>query len=173
MHNFMALLILPMVINDVSSYAGQETRQIKALSEQEVASLARGEGMGFAKAAELNSFPGPKHVLELADELELTDTQRQQTQALFEAMRADAVDLGARIIDAEAALDEMFAARDVDSESLQVVVTTIAELRAALRFVHLDAHLRQTEILNKHQVMQYVALRGYDGSHDGDHEGHH
>jgi hypothetical protein len=42
-------------------------------------------------------------------------------------------------------------------------------LRAQLRFVHLEAHLRQKQILSQHQVAQYVRLRGYDGSHDGHH----
>jgi hypothetical protein len=42
-----------------SPYAGQEQRPIKALSETEMRDLAEGRGMGLAKAAELNSYPGP------------------------------------------------------------------------------------------------------------------
>src|SRR5262249_20157560 len=45
------------------SYAGRQTRAIKALSEEDIAPLLNGEGMGMAKAAELNGYPGPKHVL--------------------------------------------------------------------------------------------------------------
>jgi hypothetical protein len=59
-----------------SPYAGQEGRPIKALSETEMRDLAEGRGMGLAKAAELNSYPGPLHVLELADRLELSEAQR-------------------------------------------------------------------------------------------------
>jgi hypothetical protein len=55
-----------------SPYAGQEQRPIKALSDQEVAALLAGQGAGFAKAAELNGYPGPMHVLELADRLALS-----------------------------------------------------------------------------------------------------
>lgn len=47
-------------------YAGQQTRTIKALSDDEIAALRNGEGMGMAKAAELNGYPGPIHVLSLA-----------------------------------------------------------------------------------------------------------
>ena len=54
-----------------SPYAGQEKREIKALSQEDVEGYLTGQGMGFAKAAELNQYPGPKHVLELARELRL------------------------------------------------------------------------------------------------------
>ncbi len=65
-------------------YAGQHTREIKALSPPDIESYLAGQGMGLAKAAELNHFPGPKHVLELADALNLSKEQLTQTQALFE-----------------------------------------------------------------------------------------
>ena len=45
-----------------SPYAGQETREIKALSRDEINGYLSGDGMAFAKAAELNHYPGPKHV---------------------------------------------------------------------------------------------------------------
>ena len=57
-------------------YAGQQQRQIKALSEQQVADLRAGRGMGLALAGELNGYPGPLHVIELADRLQLGDDQR-------------------------------------------------------------------------------------------------
>jgi hypothetical protein len=61
--------------SDLSPYAGEEQRVIKSLSPEEIESLKAGAGMGFAKLAELNGFPGPKHVLELAGRLELSPTQ--------------------------------------------------------------------------------------------------
>jgi len=70
-----------------SPYSGQEQRSIKALSESDTKDLAEGNGLGLAKAAELNSYPGPRHVLELADELGLSDNQRTATQALYASMR--------------------------------------------------------------------------------------
>src|SRR5262245_46650234 len=42
-----------------SPYAGQEQRAIKALSDEEIRDLLEARGMGLAKAAELNPYPGP------------------------------------------------------------------------------------------------------------------
>src|SRR5262245_36186825 len=69
-------------------YAGLQDRQIKALSDQQIADLRAGRGMGLALAAELNGYPGPLHVLELADALQLSEPQRTETKRLFEAMKA-------------------------------------------------------------------------------------
>ena len=80
----------------VSGYAGQESREIKALSPEEVDAYLSGKGMGFAKAAELNGYPGPAHVLELAAELQLSADQRRRTEALFAAMQSQALDASAR-----------------------------------------------------------------------------
>ena len=75
-------------------YAGLQTRPLKALSGEDLADLREGRGMGLALAGELNGYPGPKHVLELARELNLTEAQRARTQELFDAMKAEAVPLG-------------------------------------------------------------------------------
>ena len=53
--------------SSAATYAGQQNRQIKALSAQEQQDWLEGKGMGLAKAAELNGFPGPMHTLEHAD----------------------------------------------------------------------------------------------------------
>src|SRR5438874_11757444 len=84
-----------------SPYSGQQTRPIKALSEQDIAALLNGEGMGMAKAAELNGYPGPKHVLTLTSELKLTEAQRQQVQVIFDQMSTAARPLGMEIIGRE------------------------------------------------------------------------
>ena len=94
-------------------YAGMQTRPIKALSEQQMADLSAGRGMGLALAAELNGYPGPVHVLELADKLNLSPDQRAGIQRLFDSMKAEAVPLGARLIEQEADLDRQFAGRTV------------------------------------------------------------
>src|SRR5262245_41722644 len=89
-------------------YAGQEKREIKALSPDEIEAYQNGQGMGFAKAAELNQFPGPKHVLELAEQLKLTETQKIETQRIYDRMHADATRLGGLIISKERELDRLF-----------------------------------------------------------------
>jgi hypothetical protein len=79
-------------------YAGQETRTVKALSGEDIAALRKGEGMGMAKAAELNGYPGPVHVMALAAQLGLSETQQRDVKAIFERMSAAAKPLGAELI---------------------------------------------------------------------------
>ena len=52
-----------------SKYFGQETREIKSLSESDIEELKNGRGWGLAKAAELNGVPGPVHLLEMQKEI--------------------------------------------------------------------------------------------------------
>jgi len=161
-----------------SPYAGEQTRTIKALSAEEIASYRSGEGMGFAKAAELNHYPGPRHVLELADDLHLSDEQRTQTQQAFDEMHRAAVALGEQIIEEEARLDALFAEGQAEAEAMQPVLQTIGALQADLRFVHLKAHLAMKTILTEAQVAHYDQVRGYaDGTaphvHDPSRHGAH
>src|SRR5262245_58595568 len=102
-----------------SPYAGQESREIKALSPKEVSDLLAGKGMGLALAAELNGYPGPAHVLELAAQLQLTPEQKLRTEALFKRMQAGAMSVGRQLVDEERALDQQFASKSVTPTSLQ------------------------------------------------------
>ncbi len=144
-----------------SPYAGEQTRDIKALSAAEVADLLAGRGMGFAKAAELNGYPGPAHVLELSAQLQLSAEQRAQTQAIFDRMDAAAKALGARLVAAEAALEGQFRDRQVTGETLSRALEEAATIRGKLRQAHLQAHLEQTRVLTPEQVARYQHLRGY------------
>ena len=145
-----------------SPYRGQEGREIKALSLEEIDALQAGEGMGLARAAELNLYPGPKHVLDLAESLELTEEQRARTGEAFRRMKESAVALGAAIVEEERALDRMFRERVINQEKLETAVRGIANLQGKLRLVHLEAHLELESVLTPEQVSQYTALRGYD-----------
>lgn len=153
-------------------YAGQQARAIKSLSEAEIRGLLNGEGMGFAKVAELNHYPGPLHVLELADQLALTPEQRAKTQALFEGMKAHAIELGKRLVEQEGELDRLFADARIDDDGLQRALHGIALTRAELRAAHLRAHLEMRELLTEHQIAEYDRLRGYSGGqgHGARHE---
>jgi Spy/CpxP family protein refolding chaperone len=153
-----------------SPYVGQAGRDIKALSPQEVADYLNGKGMGLARAAELNGYPGPAHVLELVDQLGLTVEQRTQTEALFQHMRARAVTLGTALIEAERRLDHLFASRTVTATLLEEVLARLGQLQSQLRQVHLEAHLAQAAVLTPQQAAKYHELRGY-AAH-GQHGGH-
>jgi Spy/CpxP family protein refolding chaperone len=144
-----------------SPYAGQETRAIKALSEEELQALLSGQGMGLAKAAELNHYPGPRHVLDLAVRLQLSETQRAETQQIYDRMQHEAVRLGALLVDKERELDHLFVAETVDSQTLQHLTKQIAQLQGDLRLAHLQAHVEMKRLLSHEQINTYGALRGY------------
>jgi Spy/CpxP family protein refolding chaperone len=158
-----------------SPYAGQEHREIKALSVEEIQGYLSGSGMGFAQVAELNHYPGPRHVLDLAEPLQLSEEQRRHTQTLFEDMRTEAVRLGQQLVDKERHLDRLFAAGTISEAKLEELVADITTIRGQLRTVHLRAHLAQKHILTPEQLHRYDALRGYDVSshhHIPAHGGH-
>ena len=117
--------------------------------------------MSLALAAELNGYPGPMHVLEHADALALTTAQRERTQALMHAHKAEARALGAAIVEAERALDTAFASRRVTPEAVAAGTARIGELQGLLRAAHLRTHLEQTALLSPEQVARYQQLRGY------------
>jgi len=54
-----------------SPYAHTQSAEIPTLTDEEIAQLRNGDGMGLARAAELNRYPGPKHTLELGEQLAL------------------------------------------------------------------------------------------------------
>jgi hypothetical protein len=144
-----------------SPYAAQIDEPLKALSAEEQSALLDGQGMGLAKAAELNGYPGPKHVLELAEQLALSDDQRRDSRALFERMRTAARREGAALIEAERALDRLYASRAATRERVDEQLHRIEAVRARLRGVHLDAHLEQAALLDPHQLHRYAMLRGH------------
>jgi hypothetical protein len=151
-------------------YAGQQNRAIASLSEQDVAELLDGAGWGFAKPAELNGYPGPRHLLDLAEELELSPEQVVGIEQAFRNMQTRARDLGAEFVAAEADLNAAFRAGDVDQDSLRALTVRAGELWAALRETHLAAHLQVRPLLSRHQIHEYNRLRGYE---DGAETGHH
>lgn len=145
-------------------YAGEERREIKSLSQEDVEQLLQGHGMGLAKAAELNHYPGPRHVLELGARLELTPAQRAATEAAFRQMRDEAVRLGRQIVERERALDAMFAKGEIDAGKLRAATPEIAGLQGNLRAAHLAAHLEMRRLLSPAQIKKYDELRGYTGA---------
>jgi hypothetical protein len=155
-----------------SPYVAIKNRPIKALSAEEIDGYLEGRGMGFALAAELNGYPGPRHVLELVDSLGLDTARRDQVQRVFDHMHASAVSLGNQLVAAEASLDSAFANRSISQNTLEENVALVATLRGRLRTVHLAAHLEVTELLSEHELREYQRLRGYGGDHGMDHGSH-
>jgi Spy/CpxP family protein refolding chaperone len=148
-------------------YAGLQTRSLKALSDEQLGDLKAGRGMRLALAAELNGYPGPRHVLELAKELNLTETQRQRTQRLYDAMTAEVIPLGERLIAAETDLDRQFSGHTITGANLAAVTATIGATQGELRAAHLKYHLAMMDVLTPEQVARYGQLRGYGSAPAG------
>ena len=91
----------------------------------------------------------------------LSEDQRARTKSLFEAMKAEAVPIGERIIAEEMTLDHLFAERAVTRAALDTAVARIASAQGDLRAAHLRYHLAMTEVLTAGQIARYSALRGY------------
>lgn len=144
-----------------TSYAGEQSREIKALSERDVQGLLHGQGAGLAKAAELNGYPGPAHTLELQEPLGLTPEQAAATASLMQEHKRRARELGAALVEAERRLDALFAERRADVAAVDQATREVALLQARLRAEHLTTHLTQTALLSAEQVRRYAELRGY------------
>lgn len=172
MRLFILLLATIPLLAQTSPYTSMQQRPIKALSEDAVREYREGAGMGLALAAELNGYPGPKHILELADKLELTDAQKTAVKGVFDRMHDDAVKLGAEIVDLEAVLDRAFRDASIKPEQLAELTTKIATLQGRLRYRHLVAHLESREILTAGQRQEYAKLRGYSAQQH-QHQHHH
>lgn len=142
-------------------YAGMQQREIKALSNEQIADLRAGRGMSLALPAELNGYPGPAHALELAEALGLSAQQRARTQALFEQMQSQAKARGEEVLAAERALDQLFKDQRATPEALAGATTQAALAQGRLRESHLRYHLAMRDLLSAEQVAQYNKLRGY------------
>ncbi len=156
------LAVAPIVAHSQHApYSGQESRPIKALSADETRQYLSGAGMGYARAAELNRFPGPMHVLELADKLALTPSQRTGTERLMASHKTEARTIGGKLVEAERALDRLFASGKVSEAALADHVRAVAALQGEYRLSHLDTHRRMRDILTAQQIRRYGELRGY------------
>ncbi|MBX2838719.1 MAG: hypothetical protein KTR35_17805 [Gammaproteobacteria bacterium] len=147
-----------------SMYSGQEGRSIKSLSSEDIAELKAGSGWGLAKTAELNGVPGPIHLLEMKDEINLSSEQTLEIEKLFNEMNAAAVKLGNQLIEKELNLEMRFQENVPGEKELKSLLREIGDIRSELRFVHLSAHLKTPAILSDQQIDKYNALRGYFSS---------
>ncbi|XWN33064.1 MAG: hypothetical protein ROR55_08310 [Devosia sp.] len=142
--------------------ANLDNARVKALSAADILAIRRGEGWGFARPAELNGVPGPLHVLELAEELNLTRDQILAIKTIRDQMREDAIAAGERYIAAEIALDEAFVRSTPSLQEISTLVEMAGQARTALRRIHLNAHIETPKILSLEQIASYNKLRGND-----------
>jgi Spy/CpxP family protein refolding chaperone len=146
-----------------SPYQGFTDRPVKSMSTERIDALRTGQGAGYALAAELNGYPGPRHVIDLADRLDLTTAQKTLAQKLFDEMKAEAVPLGTALVEAETALESLFRSGRITEALLVQKTAEIGALDASLRATHLKYHLAMKDALSRHQIALYDRLRGYGG----------
>ena len=142
--------------NPPSPYAGEERREIKSLSPQEIGDYLAGKGMGLAKAAELNGYPGPAHVLLPRRS---SSAERKPARRIYSSACRKTPLVGPPLIDG--GNGQAVCLRTVTPETLN------ASLSASARFKRSSAISggapTQTQILTPAQTAKYVELRGYGG----------
>jgi hypothetical protein len=150
----------------ISPYQPQAQSELLGLNDSEIAELRAGTGMGLARAAELNSYPGPRHVLDAveAGRFPASPDQVQQVRLIFDGMKGDAQRVGAEILREEESLEAAFRASTITDDDLRLRVTRIAKLQGELRAIHLRAHVATRAILSAAQLARYNELRGYTTS---------
>jgi hypothetical protein len=164
---FLILILIPLSISSAadpsykSKYTGEERREIKSFSEGDIEELKNGKGWGLAKVAELNGVPGPAHLLEMKDDIDLSAKQIGAIEDLYNKMKREAIPLGFELIDIERELNNHFANRTITDELLNVLLEKVAQVQKKLRYVHLSTHLKTPNILTAEQIVLYNKLRGY------------
>ena len=153
----------------ISKYSGQETRLIKSLSAEDIDALEQGTGDAFgglAKLAELNGYPGPRHVLDLATSLQLTAVQKKLVENMNNTRVTEAQVVGKEMVRLEQEMNDMFTDGTITKETLRQKLEKSSELYGQLRYIHLKYHITMLDILAPDQVKLYNKLRGY--SENGD-----
>ena len=143
------------------AHAHAQSADIPSLSPEEVQELRNGEGMGLARAAELNHFPGPRHLLDLAPELGLGAAQIERIEEIHRNMKARAIAKGEAILEAERHLSDLFASGQPSAVMLGRVTEHLGLMRGELRAIHLLAHVEAAAELTDEQIASYDRLRGY------------
>ncbi len=152
-----------------ASYPQLQESEVRGLTPEQIEGLRNGDGMGYALPAELNGYPGPKHVLESADDLGLNESQREATAKIRAEMLEKAKATGAALVSAYESLDQEFRSQDIDADRLRNHTEQIGTLEGELRAIHMQAHLEMMTVLTHAQILQYSELRGYQSGGHADH----
>ncbi len=172
-----SLIVLTVIgsVHAQDTHPPQGDQVIRGLSDREVSDLRQGMGMGRARAAELNGYPGPRHVLDLAQagQLALTPEQTRTAQRLFDGMAREARRLGDLILREERSLEAEFRSGRISDAGLQARALRIGALEGELRAVHLRAHVEMRAALSAAEIQRYNALRGYGTAPQPQHPPHH
>ncbi len=170
MNKFLLRLLLLVLPSSAAEEPVQATVRLIAIPKEDIVGYLSGAGMGMAKVADHNLYPGPVHVLAFSEELGLTDEQVEQAQELYLKMKNKAARLGAEMIVKETLLQKEFANKTVSQSVLRELVSTASRLKGEIRYTHLEAHIQQRKLLTEHQIQLYSQLRNSaEFPHHGNH----
>lgn len=144
-----------------SPYAHTQSAEFATLTPDEVLELRNGDGMGLARPAELNGFPGPRHLLELKADLDLSREQIARIEAIHAKMKTRAIAKGGAILQAELHLANLFAMGRPTAAETTRMTEHLGIMRGQLQAIHLLAHIESTRELASEQIERYDRLRGY------------
>jgi uncharacterized protein (DUF305 family) len=145
-------------LRGIDSSAPQSS--IRALSATEIQLIRSGEGAGLARAAAMNGLPGPRHVLDAADNLELTSEQAAQIQRIYESMHAAAVEVRAAYLNAQEAFEIELRSSQVTTQTLPGRLSDVDRQRTELARVHLQADLETAALLPREQRESVRSVTG-------------
>jgi len=144
---------------------------LSGVSEQEKEALLKGGGLGAGMIAMMNGYPGPKHVLEMGDELELTDAQRESIGTIYGKVKAESVELGTELVEKDEALAALFTSGSVSTKDVEKRSREIGELQGRLRAAHLNAHVQTHAELTPAQLAKLPTMQEMHQMHQGSGEG--
>jgi Spy/CpxP family protein refolding chaperone len=141
------------------------------VSEQEKEALLKGAGLGAGMIAMMNGYPGPKHVLEMGDELGLTAEQRESIGKTYGKVKAESVEFGTELVEKDEKLTALFASGSVSTGEVEKLSREIGELQGRVRAAHLNAHVETYDALTPAQREQLSSMQGMHQMHQGSGEG--
>ncbi len=144
---------------------------LSGVSEQEKEMLLKGGGLGAGMIAMTNGYPGPKHVLEMGDELELTAAQRESIGTIYGKVKAESVKLGTELVEKDEALAALFTTGSVSTKDVEKRSREIGELQGRLRAAHLNAHVQTHAELTPAQLAKLPTMQEMHQMHEGSGEG--
>ena len=144
---------------------------LSGVSEQEKEMLLKGGGLGAGMIAMTNGYPGPKHVLEMGDELELTAAQRESIGTIYGKVKAESVKLGTELVEKDEALAALFTSGSVSTKDVEKRSREIGELQGRLRAAHLNAHVQTHAELTPAQLAKLPTMQEMHQMHQGSGEG--
>ena len=113
--------------------------------------LLSGDAAGQTLAAEKNGFPSPQKIVSFKDQIGLTKDQLKKMNEMLINVPISATVKGQEIVDAEEELNKLFESGTINEKTLRMKLERIGKMRADLRFVHLQAYLKEKLILTAKQ----------------------